>query len=359
MSDLELLVDGKAHAGWKRIRVHRGMEEIAGSFELEVSERWSTTVPPLEVQSQQRCSVRVGSETLITGYIDRVSNGYDARSHSISVSGRDATADLVDCAAIHSKGEWKNADAGQIARDLCSPFSIKVTVAGDIGKPFPNFAIEPGETAFECMERAARQRGLRLQSDGVGGLVIGSVAAVAVNVALVEGQNLLSCEVANDSCRRFSEYLVKGQQPGTDDTNGAAAAQVRATARDAGVTRYRPSVIIDEDQGDIAGFQRRAKWEASVNAARALTANVRVQGWRHTGGLWQPNVLVRLTSPTLRIDRTLLVRDVDLVVDDAGTCAELCLTPPEAYSLLPTPEKQKAPKRKKRKAADSDADVFS
>lgn len=358
MPDLQLIVGSKSHGGWNRIRVHRGLEEIAGQFELGVSERWSATVPPLEVRAQDACSVRVGGITLITGSVDRAAISYDARTHSVAVTGRDATGDLVDCAAEHSKGEWRNADLGQIARDLAKPFGIAVTVAGDIGAPFPVFSIEPGETAFECMERAARQRGVRLLSDGNGGLIVGAKPATQSGAALVEGENILSLEVGNDASQRFSQYRVLGQQAGNDDISGAAAAQVKATAADAGITRYRPLVIVDEDQGDIAGFQRRAKWEASVRAARALTANVRVQGWEHGSGLWQPNTLVRLTSPTARIDREMLVRDVDLVVD-GGTFAELVLTPPEAYSLLPAPSSKDAPKRSKHKKADKTADVFS
>lgn len=359
MPDLQLIVGGKVHAGWSQIRVSTSLETIAGDFDLGVSERWSQTIPPMEVRAQDKCSVRLGGADLITGFIDRAAISYDAHQHSVSVSGRDATADMVDCCAQHSQGEWLNADLGQIARDLASPFGIKVVVAGDIGEPFARWEEEPGETAFECLERAARQRGVRLLSDGLGNLVIGMSPATLSGVALIEGENLLSCEVANDASQRFSDYIVKGQRPGDDDTNGAQAAQVRATAKDPGVTRYRPLVVVCEDQGDIASFQKRAQWEASVRAARALTATVRVQGWMHGNGVWRPNTLVRLQSPTARMDRTLLVRDVHLSVDGTGTFSELVLTPPEAYTLLPTPGNHKAPKRKKHKNADASNDVFS
>lgn len=357
--DLQLIVGGKVHAGWNRIRVHRGLEEIAGVFELGVAERWSATVAPLEVRAQDACSVRVAGKTLITGHVDRAAISYDSGSHAISVAGRDATGDLVDCAAEHSKGEWRNATIAQIARDLCKPFGIAVVVAGDVGAPFVQYALEPGETAFECIERAARQRGVRLLSDGLGSLVVGAEPAQQAGTSLVEGENLLSCEVANDASQRFSRYVVKGQRRGDDDTSGAAAAQVKAAADDTGVTRYRPQLIMVEDQGDIASFQVRAKWEASVRAARALTASIRVQGWSNGAGIWSPNQLVRLTSPTARIDRELLVRDVDLVVDSSGTFADLVLTPPEAYSLIPIPDRKNGPRRRRHKRADKAADVFS
>lgn len=359
MADLQLVVGGQVHEGWNRIRVHLGLEEASGTFDLGVSERWSREVAPIEVRPQDACAVKIAGETLITGFVDAVDNGYDARSHQVSVRGRDAAADLVDCSAQHAKGEWRNVDVAQIARDVAAPYGVKVSVAGDVGAPFPAFAIEPGETVYACIERAARQRGVRILSDGKGGLVIGAKPATASGASLIEGENLLSASAANDASERYSKYVVKGQCAGNDETNGAAAAQIKATAEDKGVKRARTLIIIDEDQGDAAGFTRRAKWEASTRGARGLTVNCRVQGWTHAGGLWRVNTTVPFRSPTLRLDRELLVRDVDFVVDEGGTFTDLVLTIPEAYSLLPMPEPRKAPARKGHKKAASTEDAYS
>jgi prophage tail gpP-like protein len=165
-------------------------------------------------------------------------------------------------------------------------------------------------------------------------------------------------EVSNDASQRFSTYRVLAQQAGTDDTYGTAAAHITATAEDSGVKRRRALVVVDEDQVDIAGCQRRGQWERNIRAARALTVNVRVQGWTHAGGLWQPNLLVQLTTPTAHLDRQLLVRDVDLVVDERGTYTELVLTPPEAYTLQPPPPAKESPRRKGHKRGGAQ-DVFS
>lgn len=336
--DLQLAINGTSYGGWKAMRVHLGLEEVSGSFDLEVSEIWPEQLTPREIRTGDRAVVSVDGTVLITGFVDTVNPSYDARSHTFNVRGRDATADLVDCAAVHKKGEWRNADLAQIARDLVGPFGIPVKISGDIGKPFPTFAIEPGETAFACLERAARQRGARLLSDGQGSLLVGTVPPGHSSTALKEGDNLLSASATNDASQRFSEYTVKGQQSGTDDVNGAAAASIKAVATDSAVTRYRPLLILDEDQGDIGGFERRAKWEASVRGARALTVNCTVQGWSHTGGLWRPNTLVQVDAPRIRVQRELLVRDVDLVCDEGGTRTDLVLTPQTAFTLQPPPK---------------------
>lgn len=356
MADLVLNLGGTSYGGWTRINVHRGIEEIAGTFELALTERWPEHQQPLVIPPGAACSVAIDGQTVITGYVDAVDHGYDANSHALTVTGRDKTGDLVDCSAVHAKGEWRNARIDQIARDLAQPFGIAVRTSGDMGAAFPAFAIEPGETVFDCIERAARQRALLLTSDGLGNLVIGQPGSERMGTALKCGENLLSAQARNDNANRYSSYSVLGQRAGSDQVSGAAAAQVKATAADAGVTRHRPLVIVDEDQGDIAGFQRRAKWEAGVRAARALTYTGAVNGWRHADGLWQPNTLVQVYDPVLRLDRQLLVRDVDYVMDDqTGQISQLVLTPAEAYALLPVPAK-KAPGRKNRR--DDDEDFF-
>lgn len=356
MADLRLNIGGNSYGGWTAMYLHASVEEIAGTVELSLTERWPEHQEPLVIDPGAACTVSIDGQTVITGYVDAVEAGADASNHTLSVSGRDKTADLVDCSAVHAKGEWRNARIDQIARDLATPFGVQVRTSGDLGSPFPSWAIEPGESAYDCLERAARQRGVLLTSDGTGALVIGQPGTATVATALRMGDNLLSGRIRNDNASRYSEYRVLGQRAGSDQVSGAAAAQVKATAKDSGVARYRPLVIVDEDQGDIAGFQRRAKWEASVRAARALTYTAMVQGWQHASGLWRTNTLVQVYDPVLRLDRQLLVRDVDYVCDDqSGQITQLVLTPAEAYSLLKMPAKHKAPGRKGRKDSGEDA----
>ena len=47
------------------------------------------------------------------------------RDHMISVRGRDATADLVDCSAPSKPGEWQDSTLDQITRGLVAPFGFE------------------------------------------------------------------------------------------------------------------------------------------------------------------------------------------------------------------------------------------
>ncbi len=341
MSDeLILATNGQKYGGWKSIRVHLGIEECSSSFDIGVTEIWPEQKTPREIKDGDQCSVSLAGETLITGYVDAVSVSYDTNNHTVQVRGRDKTADIIDCAAIHKSGEWVNAKLEQIAKDLCKPFGITVKVDTDTGAVFKKWAIEPGETVHETLERAARHRGVLLITDGKGTLIIARPSKKSLGITLERGVNILSASGETSSEQRFSEYIVKGQAAGDDETNGEAVTSQKASAKDKGVKRYRPMIIVSEDQGNIATFKKRADFEANVRAARGRTASITVQGFKHSKGLWRPNQLITVRDPWLRLDRELLISEVDFTLDESGSRTDLKLALPDAYTLLPVPEQK-------------------
>lgn len=332
---LELLADSRTYAGWKSIQVQTGMEHCAGGFRLGVSERWAGQAQDRAIKAGEPCEVWIDGEPVITGYVDHVTLHMDASNHTVEVSGRDATADLVDCSAVRKAGQWRGLRIEQIAAELAAPFGIKVRAEVDTGKPLGSFALQEGETVFDAIERAARIRALLLVTDGKGGLVITRAGTGRVATPLVLGQNILEAKAALDMRDRFSTYTIKGQAPGSDFFNAKAASQIKAQAIDPGVTRHRP-LIITNDAPDIAAtLAQRAAWEANVRAARSHEIEVTVQGWRHAAGLWRHNTLVHVVAQPLRLDDELLITAVTYTRDERGSTAVLRLTRRDAFTALP------------------------
>src|SRR5678816_3671648 len=132
MPDLFLIVGGHRYHGWKSIRVTRSIESIAGSFALEVSDRWGEQNEPWPILEEDACRVEIvsGSVTtvVIDGYIDKRSLSIAGATLSLSYSGRDRAAALVDCSAIVSGGataekKWvfHNIDVVEFARAVAPP----------------------------------------------------------------------------------------------------------------------------------------------------------------------------------------------------------------------------------------------
>ena len=337
--DLTLTVGGRIHGGWTSVEVVRSMEALVGTFSLGVTERWPGQPRRREIAPGDACTVAIGGDIVITGWVDDVEPSYSADNHAVSIRGRDATGDLVDCSAVHEPGEWHDRKIEAIAADLCQPFGIEVSTETYTGKAFKDFRIEEGETVYEAIERACRQRGVLAVSDGAGGLVFTRADPDArVPGALKPGKdgNILAASGRYSNRDRHDSYTVKGQSAGGDGFFGKDAAEPAAEAVDLGIERHRPLVVIAEDQGDGDAFADRARWEANVRAGRSRAVTVTVQGWRHAGGdLWRPNTIVTIDDDWLAANGDMIVAAVKFTRSESGSLAELTLAMPSAFKLLP------------------------
>jgi len=175
-NDVFLYIDNMVYSGWTALSIKRSLEAAAGSFSLTLSERWEDAAVPASVTtawpiySGDSAIVKIGSDIVITGYVDDVSISLSATSHSITVTGRDLTEDIVDCSAMNRPGQWLNRTLEQIASDLCKPFGVTVSADVVTGGPIAEVNIQPGESVFQTLERIAKGRKLLITSTPDGNL---------------------------------------------------------------------------------------------------------------------------------------------------------------------------------------------
>lgn len=344
MTDITLTVRGVKYGGWKSARVTQGIESICGGFELGVSERWANQGKPWEIEEQDECTVAIGGETLITGYVDSVKISCSSSEHSVSISGRDKAADLVDCSAYLGKWEFKAANLKQLAEKLCSPHGIPVSLQAGLvlPKPASKISVDPGDTSFSVLERASRTAGVLVVSDSKGGIQIVRGPAGTCPTALIEGQNIKSASASFDVSSRFRKYVVLGQHHGSNEFFGEQASGIKGTAEDPSIRRTaRVSVIRPEGNVTREYAKVRAQWEATTRSARSSEVSVTVQGWTQgNGALWPVNHLVSVKSPTLRVNGQMLITQATRSVDSSsGTQTVLTLKSPAAFLPEPTVKK--------------------
>lgn len=346
MADFALKVNNNTFSGFKDITVTLGIQ-CGDSFNLRVTDKWGAAAKLREIKPGMACSVLLDGKVVMNGRVDDGQPGYSADAHDIQISGRDRTGDLVDCAALHATGEWHAAKLDQLAKDLCAPFGIKVAVASgvNLGAVFNLWKIEPGETVFECLDRACRYRGVVLMADGAGGLIL-TQAGAGGNAAgeLVTGENILLCEPRFSWRERFSDYYVLGQGAGSDQAWGADVAQMQGHAVDDELKAlgiYRPTVMIAEDQGTVSSLQTRAENQRTTAAAKSQETAYTVQGWDVSGAIWKPNTKVKIKDTKLPLDVTWLISEVEYSRKvETGTLTKLSCLPKEAFTAaaIPQPE---------------------
>ncbi len=340
-----LVVGGRRYSGWKSIRVTRSIESLAGSFALEVSDRWGDQDEPWPIAEEDPCRVEIGDErsreVVIDGYVGKRKLSATATSRSLTYTGRDRAGQLVDCSAILNQWTYRNVDVATFAATIAKPFGVRVSVQpGLVLAKVAKLVVHPGDTAYEAIQRAAKDAQVLLVSDAAGGIVITRAGSTRA-ASLIEGFNIETADVEYDGDDRYHRYQIATQVAGTDEAAGEAT-RIQAQATDEGVRRTERVILIRPENGlSVADARRRADWEARTRAAKAETVTIGVQGWQQpNGSLWPVNALVRVKAPRMiGVDGDMLISQVEYSIGDSGgEVTQLRIVRPDAF----TPEPSKA-----------------
>tara|TARA_B100000700_G_scaffold15695_1_gene15454 strand:+ start:2948 stop:3991 length:1044 start_codon:yes stop_codon:yes gene_type:complete len=344
VSELVLIVDGTRHRGWTEVQVRRGLDQIADTFEVALTEKWSEGAAPRRLRAGQAVVVEIDGERVITGYIDDVLPNYDARQHQLVINGRSKTADLVDSSSTAQP--WETAQTvEQIARRVAAPFGIDVVAEVDVGAPLRAIEIEPGQTYGEALIQLAGYRALLLISDAQGRLVITRPPRARLTTELALGENIRAANGRFSDRDRFSEVIVQGQSAADDGFWGEPASAAEGRAKDPGIERYRPTLVVCDTSADTASCRQRAEWEIRQRWGQSRGVTYTVAGWRHAEGLWRPGDLVPIRDKWMGLDGTeWLITHVQFLLDERGERSEIRVAPPSSYDLRaePQPEQQES-----------------
>jgi len=142
--EVTLKVDGRAITGWQNVSLTRGCERIPNSFSIGLTALNPSDGSKVVAFAGQACELALGSDVVITGYIDRDTNGGDANGHQLSITGRGKCQDLVDCSAQWPSGQLVNGNVLQVASQLACYYNIGVSALNgvDVGPQIPQFQLE-------------------------------------------------------------------------------------------------------------------------------------------------------------------------------------------------------------------------
>lgn len=398
---VSLDVGGVRFEGWKSVRIKHSIEQLAGTFTLDVSEKWPDQTEAFTIEPGAACTVSIGSDVMITGYIDVVKVKASATEHTITVEGRDKTGDLVDCSAPSK--EWLDMAFEDIANELLDPYGVALVTqvatsgagyapkkgkgkgkkgeakskskapskaAAGGGSKLPRKASNSGETVHKLLDKMAKIQGVMLISDRMGNLMVTRAGLNGAASDVLElGDNLKVIDYERSFANLFSEITVKSQVNGAvaggggiTDGNvntkqsgivarlsaagggqtttrfvGGKKSRASVTVSTEGVERYRPLMIVAEDQADDARCLQRAMWEAGTREGKSKRLVCDVQGWRQSDGkIWEINTLVNMVCPWVKEDQDMLISGVEYTLDmNGGTICKLTVFAPEAYDVLP------------------------
>jgi prophage tail gpP-like protein len=350
--DVAIVIDNNRYAGWQSIQIMRSAEAFPNSFSVTGTEAFPYDAKRILIQPGAFCQVFIGSDLVITGYVDRYEMHIGPRMHSVMITGRGLCEDLVDCSVdlINPTKDLRNgmvnaSNALDLATKLAKPFEkIKVRSAvSDLGQPIPFFQIMAGETAYEVIERVARYAGYLVYEDENGAMVLDRVgtkemASGFVMSAAADAQgNIESAAAVMSIDQLYSVYCVVWTAVNTYSDLGNAGYQ-RYVVADQRVPRYRPKIIVSEQiVPDFDFGKKRGDWERARRFGRSSSVSLSCDSWRDSkGNLWTPNQLAVVDAPALKLDKKKwIIGTVVFRKDLSGTHADIVLMPPDAFDPVP------------------------
>lgn len=338
IDELTLKVDGRILSGWTEIAVTRGIEQMPSTFSIAATDNTPLASVARSVQEGMACTVSLGGDLVVTGYVDTVITSTQPGTHAVQIQGRGKCQDLVDCAAEWPSCQISGANALEIAQKLAQPYGIKVTCLDAPGEVVPQFNISLGETPADVLEQITRFAGLLYYEGSDGNLILSQAGSGDAGSGFVEGQNVQAASLMRSKAERYSEYVcsllaVNDSGVLSNDT------LFFATEKDPNVGRHRRMYIIaDNLMGSRVLAAQRALWEAVRRNGRGSQASLTVDSWRDAKGkLWTPNTVagVSLPSHKLRGAAWLIASVTYRLGLDGGRTAEVVLMPREAFLTQP------------------------
>ena len=333
-------VNGLSFGGFTTIRISAGIERQARDFQLDTTWHWPGQTTEIPVKQGDKVEVRIGSDLVVTGYVSATPVSYDARSISRSIVGRSLTADLVDCSS--EVMQWREQSVLDIVKSLASQVNVSVVSEVDASLLINDHSVDPSETIFESIDRLLTISRLLSTDDERGNLVIAKPGSSGRSAEdLVLGQNIVSCRMAQDFSKCFSQYRVIGQRSGSDDLDATSISEVVGEQADPRIERNRLLIIQQSGQLTPELAKDRAVWESASRVAKALAVDYTIVGWRQsTGALWKANQLVKVKDEVAGLNRDMLITEVTYELSDSGMLTHLRLMPPEGLGTMPEAPKK-------------------
>ena len=329
---ITLRVAGGEHRDWTSYSIDSDLLTPADAW------RVSLGIPaqkiPASIRPWAQVEVLLGGDVILTGRIDRVERELAKDTQTLSLSGRDEAAVLVDCSApIFTQRE---ATLQEVVDLVARPLGIlrtDVRANGRYGGRKEKVAIEPGMTAWDALKQACEANGCWAWCEPDGTLVVGGPDYAAAPVATLvttfdgKGNNTLSLSVREDVSGRYSEVTVLGQTHGTEDQEGKNSIMHRETDPD--VPGYRPLIIAEGECDDVAEAERRARKTLMDSRLEGFEIAARVRGHRvggQSGEPWKPGQRVHVLSEPHGLDGVyFLMKRVFIGGKDRGRVTELTL----------------------------------
>lgn len=321
LANFHLAIGNYKYANWSHMRILKSMLSIPGEFSFETFDYSYGDFDKWKIKLGDDVKAVINDVDICTGYIDEIPLVYGDGNFSIMFSGRDKTADLVDCCYVQSNNEFKNQTILSIIRKLCNPFSITVVVDSSIASvantEIETFKANEGEFVSDLITDLCRDNGILPMTSGNGKLLLTNATDVENTTDPIQfDTNATRGEYYQSDRKRYSNYYVKGYGISSDDKSLSDYISCGASFSDSIVSRHRPITMFTDNPTDIGKCQRRVQFESRMRAALSRYPKYKIPSWvQSNGDIWEINKTVKVQDDLLGINDTLLIVTAEYLYD--------------------------------------------
>lgn len=344
---INIEVDGTEYTNFTTATVNIALDTLANDFSFEAVTQKDFFLP---FKGGEACRILVDDEVVLTGYIESIEGNHSATSHSIAITGRDRTADLIDSTL-------------SALNDIRAPITLKELIERviehigsdlkviDNANPEPFNKAEdiavptPGDNAFVFVEGYAQKRQVLLTSDADGNIVITNSEPTRstgfIQHALnSDDNNVVNASWSYNAIALFNKYIQLGQQDPValsfgDSTSQDGVISQNSEAIDDSIREGRQLAVVADKGFSKEQLQKRADWSKKIRAVRSTVYSATVQGFRDQDkNLWAINQLVPVVDIFADINREQLVNTLSFSFSASGSLTTIGFVEPDAYQLL-------------------------
>ena len=359
---MKIEIDGVQYRDFTSASSIRRLDALSNTFGFGTT---SLDGLPLPFRGGEACRVFADEELILTGFIELVNVDMGTEDHGIDVQGRDRTGDLLD-SSMDSKADIRASSLKRIIEKVIAHLDPTTKKANRIQvvdeanparfDPVKDVAApEPGQNAFEFIEKLARKRQVLLTSNGDGAIVISSGSGTEVDATIQHrarddgSNNVQTFSVSYDTTGRFNLYkstsqgnLVTLNLAGVVGNDQIVSQGANKSAIDEEIRKGRQWILVGESTMSSSENLKRARWERNTNRAKGKVYVATVTGFRNqTGELWGVNQIIQVNDEFAGIEAKMLVDSVTFNLTPEGRTSVLSLLDVDAYSIaLAEPEEK-------------------
>lgn len=345
---IEVAINGTPYKLFKEAVLSRSIDNASGSFKIFTSSNAPETFP---FNRGDVISISVDGVSKLYGFIDEINVVGDIESHTVEMSGRDNTCDLIDSSVPDAaKVIEEQISLKAMCEKVISALGIKMKVVDNSGQTniFTEDdlqAAESGDGAMAYLQSYSRKKQVFLIPSGDGDLIIYRPGNDVATTDLIHSyndnkNNVKSYRLKQSQQARFNKYYVRSSDNiGFDDDAdyGVDGTKRTGIVTDDSIRAGRYLEIVAEETMDDATCLERAKEEANVRRARSTSYLCVVAGHSQADGTpWDIGQTVTVNDEIVNVKGSFIIREVEYSVSsDSGTQTSIVCAPVDAYKVQP------------------------